>query len=381
MSPDKLSVKLFYAFFAVCGLIVWRLFSITYMPGFDFRIYHQAAEAALAGFSPYYPYVVGSSFLYHPAFLLLVAPFTVLDPLAAALLWMLISIGLYYATWRMLAARLTLPKRYKFFLFAMLAVSSGAAETFWMGQVNALVVFLITFCVLYVAERPVMAGAALAVAIVAKTSPVIFILYLLASRRWSAAVWTVIVLAALTLLSGLLLGWPLLADFVSVSTQLTGMPAAEHVNLALALRLANFGVPVGLAVWIQRGIAGVLILSGLISVYRGRAPLLAFSAVLTGMVMASPLLWGHHTVLAMSALVFLANARWAWALIAMTLMQIELFGSYFLGVPGALLLNLGLLTLAGGLLYLLWKEGARRRTSVCSATGDTPPAPLHAGEG
>ena len=373
MSPDKLAVKLFYAFFAVCGLIVWRLFTITYMPGFDFRIYYQAAEAALAGFSPYFPYVVGSSYLYHPAFLLLVAPFTVLDPLAAVLLWMIISIGLYYATWQMLAARLTLPKRYKFFLFAMLAVSSGAAETFWMGQVNALVVFLITFCVLYTEERPVLAGAALAVAIIAKTSPVIFILYLLISRRWSAALWTVIVLAALTAASGFLLGWPLLADFVSVKTQLTGTPAAEHVNLALALRLADFGVPVGLAVWIQRGIAGVLILSGLIFAVRSHAPMLAFSAVLTGMVMASPLLWGHHTVLAMSALVFLANARWAWALIALTLMQIELFANYFLGVPDALLINLGLLTLAGGLLYLLWTEGAQLRTS--------PPAPLQYGEG
>jgi alpha-1,2-mannosyltransferase len=364
MSPDKLSVKLLYAFFAICGLIVWRLFSITYMPGFDFRIYHQAAEAALAGINPYYPYVVGSSFLYHPAFLLLVAPFTVLDPLAASLLWMVVSIGLYYATWRMLAARLTLPARYKFFLFAMLAVSSGAAETFWMGQVNALVVFLITFCVLYDAERPVLAGAALAVAIVAKTSPVIFILYLLAGRRWSAALWTVVILAALTVASGLLLGWPLLADLVSVNTQLTGAPTAENVNLALALRLANFGVPVGLAVWIQRGIAGVLILSGLIFAYRRQAPLLAFSAVLTGMVIASPLLWGHHMVLAMSALILLANARWTWGLIAMALMQFELFASYFLGVPGALLINLGLLALAGGLLYELWKESYPAKESA-----------------
>lgn len=356
MSPDKLSVKVFYALFAVCGLIVWRLFSITYMPGFDFRIYHQAAEAALAGINPYYPYVVGSSFLYHPAFLLLVAPFTVLDPLVASLLWMLVSIGLYYATWRMLAARLTLPARYKFFLFAMLAVSSGAAETFWMGQVNALVVFLITFCVLYAAGRPVLAGAALAVAIVAKTSPVIFIVYLLAYRRWRAALWSVVVLAALTVASGLLLGWPLLADFVSVNTQLTGAPTAENVNLALALRLSNFGVPIALAVWIQRGIAGVLILSGLIFAYRRQAPQLSFSAMLTGMVIASPLLWGHHMVLAMSALVFFTSARWTWGLIAMTLMQIELFMSYFLGFPGALLINLGLLVLTAGLLYLMWAE-------------------------
>jgi alpha-1,2-mannosyltransferase len=373
MSPDKLSVKVFYALFAICGLIVWRLFSITYMLGFDFQIYHQAAEAALSGISPYYPYIVGSSYLYHPAFLLMVAPFTLLDPLVASLLWMVASIALYYATWRMLAARLTLPARYKFFLFAMLAVSSGAAESFWMGQVNALIVFLITFCVLYAAERPVLAGAALAVAIVAKTSPVIFVLYLLASRRWSAALWTAIVLAALTAASGFLLGWPLLADFVSVNTQLTGAPAAEHVNLALALRLANFGVPVGLAIWIQRGIAGVLILSSLIFAYRRQAPLLSFSAMLTGMVLASPLLWGHHTVLAMSALVFLANVRWTWALIAMSLMQAELFMSYFFDFPGALLINLGMLALTAGLLYLMWKEAGQLRTS--------PPAPLHAGEG
>src|SRR5690606_16311648 len=62
---------------------------------------------------------------------------------------------------------------------------------FWMGQVNTLVVFLLTFCVLYAAERPAWAGAALAVAIVAKTSPVIFLLYLLTSRRWGVALWTV----------------------------------------------------------------------------------------------------------------------------------------------------------------------------------------------
>jgi hypothetical protein len=43
-------------------------------------------------------------------------------------------------------------------------------------------------------------------------------------------------------------------------------------------------------------------------------------------------------------------------LIAMALIQAELFMSYFLGFPSALMLNLGMLALAAGLLYTLWTE-------------------------
>lgn len=356
-SPYRMYIKILFAFFAVCGLVVWKVFSISYMFGFDYQIYHQAAGLALNGVDPYVPFGiqldVGTSYLYHPAFLLLVAPLTVLDPLLAALIWSLFSIALLYATWRMLMQRSSLNKKYKFFLIALVVVSAGVAESLWMGQVNALVVFLLTFSVFNADSRPKLAGLSLAVAVVSKTSPVIFILYFLASRRWQAALWAVIGVAALSLAAIIVFGWPVMAQFLNVGLQLTATDASDK-GLSLAVVMSDLGFPYALAVWIQRGLAGALIGSALLAVYKNRNSHLAFAAMLTGMVVASPLLWGHHAVLALSAFAIFAQYRWGWTLIVLSLIQVEMIAVYVTRMTHGVMFSLGWLLLIGGLLYELW---------------------------
>lgn len=359
LSPIQIAAALLFALNALCGLVAWNVFARTYVFGFDYRIYHLAASHALQGIDPYMPFGqqldVGASYLYHPAFLLFIAPLTRLDTLLAALVWTGIGVLLLALTWRLLRGRVALRREAGWFLLALLIVSTGLAESLWMGQVNALVVFLITLSVLQSDTRPRLAGVALAIAIVSKTTPVIFIAFFLARRQWSVVLWAMIGAAVLTVAAIIAFGWPIMAQFLTVAVDL-GSGSAPDKGVSLAVLLAKLGLPFGLMVWVQRGLAAALILLALVALWRGRPPLLAFAAMLTGMVIVSPLLWGHHLVLAFSAIVIFASYRLRWAIAALTLLQCGMVLVYFSPLEDGLLYTAGWLILVCGITYELWTQ-------------------------
>jgi hypothetical protein len=114
-----------------------------FVPGFDFRIYHEAAARWLAGGGFYYPhqlagpYVVGPvEVMYPPVALLLFVPFTILP----AALWYAIPLGII--AWRVVALR---PSRWGWVAVAALAcwpysveIAFNGNPTIWIAALLAL---------------------------------------------------------------------------------------------------------------------------------------------------------------------------------------------------------------------------------------------------
>lgn len=169
----------------------------------DFTAYYLAAQAVVAGRSPYdlavlrelaaaqgSPSVV--AYLYPPAFAVLLAPLAALPLGAANLVWFALQL-----LWLPLAAlcivRLVpLPGRALGVLCAMALLMPAVHHTLELGQVNLLLLLLLALALFVLGPRPrgviweLLGGALLAGATLLKLFPAVLVLPLLAYRRWVA---------------------------------------------------------------------------------------------------------------------------------------------------------------------------------------------------
>ncbi|WP_200211148.1 glycosyltransferase family 87 protein [Micromonospora coerulea] len=194
------------------GLTVRRLVTVLalaavlpalYLPGlvhdfFDLKIYMRAMDWWAAG-NPLYDYVQPDRvqgalyFTYPPLSALLLRPFALL-PLGAtvAIFTILTGIGLVVTTrWLVLpvVARHDLPRLFTVTVAVLLVFAvESTRETITFGQINMLLVVLILADLLFaVPQGRRWAGVGVGLATALKLFPGIFILYLLATRRWRAA--------------------------------------------------------------------------------------------------------------------------------------------------------------------------------------------------
>lgn len=188
-----------------------------YLPGrvhnfFDLKIYMRAMDWWAAG-NPLYDYVQPDRvqgalyFTYPPFAALLLRPFALL-PLGAtvAIFTGLTVLGVVVTTrWLVtpLVERHDLPRRFALTVAVLLVFAvESTRETITFGQINMLLVVLILADLLFAVpgERR-WAGVGVGLATALKLFPGIFILYLLATRRWRAAVVASATAAVATLLA------------------------------------------------------------------------------------------------------------------------------------------------------------------------------------
>jgi Glycosyltransferase family 87 len=174
----------------------------------DFRAYYVAAQASHAGLDPYLNQVnvderfadgewlqVNSRFIYPPSSLFLFSPLSHLPYKVAKVVWSTFMALLM--VWLLMILRDRYPRAQWIALGLFLSLPMAANVD--NGQVDILI-FALTLAVFYV-SRPWLAGLCLGLAIAIKVSPVLILLWLLATRRWKAALFAILSAAALTLAS------------------------------------------------------------------------------------------------------------------------------------------------------------------------------------
>ncbi|GAC68853.1 glycosyltransferase 87 family protein [Gordonia soli] len=317
---------------AAVAVVIWHLTAISPDNPFyalfgnltDLRVYRAGGQAIIDG-RPLYtaPVLWGLDFTYPPLSALVFVPFAAMGQTAASLVW-------WSATFVALAATIGLSLRSlgyrmdrRVALFALfLTVASTALEpvrtTIWLGQINVFLMLLVLVdLVLLDMIRPNsrLRGIGVGLAAGLKLTPGFFVLYLLATRRWRAAV-TAVVTFVLSIVIGLVV---IRGDASQYWTQYaTGAarvgrvdsPANQSINGFISQLLAHFdirryaeplkGIPVYEAPpWLWMPIAVVAAAAGLWAAWtchrRGRELL---AVTITGMTGAtvSPFSWGHHWV-------------------------------------------------------------------------------------
>lgn len=300
--------------------------SVTLM--YDFGVYHRALVTAQTGGDPYASFNVGSSFMYHPAVLALVRVFTLAPSLRLTkVLWTLGSLCAWGAS-LLLALRLirrAFPDRPRLPLLwmALLWFSFGPLlENLLNGQINAyLMLALLGFLWLLEQERDLWAGMVLATAIVIKTSPVLFVPWLLVQRRYRTVSGAALGFGVLSAGAALWLGIDVLTGYLDVVQRISDAVVLYDVNQSMVALLGRHMDDTAALHLIHRGlmllVTGLILLGTLLMPATPAARFWSFSALLVASVMFSPLIWYHHTMLLLLPLTGLLIARGpGWALLS-----------------------------------------------------------------
>jgi alpha-1,2-mannosyltransferase len=169
-------------------MYVWRGW---YYGGSDFQVYHQGALAVLHGRSPYdFGLPHGLMFIYPPFAAIVFTPLGLLADRAAFTVWTLISaLALEVTVWLVLS-RIGPADRRRRAMFTVLATVAAlplypVLSELALGQVNILLMLLVLVDLLVLPRRWRGIGIGLAAGV--KLTPLIFVPYLLFTRRFREA--------------------------------------------------------------------------------------------------------------------------------------------------------------------------------------------------
>ncbi|MCM0674475.1 glycosyltransferase 87 family protein [Micromonospora phytophila] len=302
-----------------------------YLPGlvhdfFDLKIYMRAMDWWAAG-NPLYDYVQPDRvqgelyFTYPPFSALLLRPFALL-PLGATVVifTILTGLGVVVTTRWLLApviARHQLPRVFALAVAVLLVLAvESTRETVTFGQINMLLVVLILADLLFAVPRGSRwAGIGVGLAAALKLFPGIFIVYLLAARRWRAAAVASATAAAATLLAAAVAprdSWRFWTHELWATDRVGRTDYTGNQSLfGLLSRITAPDKP-GRLIWLL--LVVVVVGYGLwraVRALRAGDPLTGLT--LTGLVgaLVSPITWTHHIYWFIPAVVVLADAAWS----------------------------------------------------------------------
>jgi len=295
MSPlaGQISSRLRLLIFTV--IVISGLFIVTGL-AVDFTIYYDAAKLTLSGEgSAYYPYDIGESFIYHPFILSLLSPFTWLPLSLAFITWTILSaIGFAWVLYRLDE------KRWQLWWLLWL-VWVPVVETFYNGQINIFILCALLACYLfYQSERHILAGIALACAIIIKLTPIILLGYFVATRKWKIVLIAVLTLALMFLISILQFGSDPLIDFITVTRLSSGAPPIRFHNLSVYMLLVQY-LPVSPNIIYEVYKFCVILILMSLTILTFFAPShvhgTIFHIFIVLAVILTPIVWVHHFIL------------------------------------------------------------------------------------
>lgn len=245
---------------------------------YQFRSFVKMQAEAAGGATSFMPWT------YPPQFDLLLAPFAFLPVGWGYLLFTAATLALYLATLRAIAGNN--------FALALVVSFPALAITIGCGQNGFLTGALIGLFCLNVQRRQALAGLALGAMIIKPHLAVAAALYVLATRRWTAAATAAIVVLASSLVCTLVFGMQIWTAMLGSVRESAGYleqgfyPLFRMISAYAALYMA--GVPANLAFWGQALVAGLALLAVVLAATRLSSPASALGVTAMVSVMVSP---------------------------------------------------------------------------------------------
>jgi Glycosyltransferase family 87 len=305
----------------------------------DYSYYAAAFARWQAGESPYADHVIGTAFLYPPPSLLLVGALEALGPLPTKFAgYATLSLLALVATIALVVRESQAPRER---VYVGIVLALGFVPVAWclhLGQVNLLVMFCLA-AGFYLADRqPVAAGAAIALGACIKLTPVVLLVLMLRARYLRVFLGFAATTAALTVLTAAVFGLSPFADYVGTVRALKdsfplGLNGSISVINTLYLLAGTLGLPnegwhaAVQAAW--TACLGVLMLTSAWLARGGEQRHLFFALVALSMTVLPNVLWYHHLVFVIPALLTLGLSAQstlplrAAAVLAFAVMQLD----------------------------------------------------------
>lgn len=310
------------------GMTLQRIYTPLMPIHADFDTFWRSSRALLDGGDVY---ETGAELvnLNPPLWVILVAPFALLDPLTGYRLFAMLTAVLMVASLLWTAAELRPWRAHPLvgsLAIVALLVSSPHLATLALGQIYpVLCIGLVAAWVLNRRGRPLASGAALGLVVALKPSLAPVLLWPIVRRRWGASVAAVVSGAAATLVGVVALGPGATLRWLELLRDEPLSPYWDNASLpAAAARLFTqneFGGPLVELPWTVPlfGLIGLLLV--LLTAYAARRdPEAGLWALVAASLLASPIAWNNYLLLlAPGVLLLLARGRTAVAVLLVAL--------------------------------------------------------------
>jgi hypothetical protein len=288
---------------------------------FDFRQFWQGANDAVEGRSPYpseallatsgdhldpegirdvfrFPYPAGA--------LVVLAPFGLLSFHAAAAVWSALLIASVLAALALLGVR-------DWRVLAVVVASAPLISSVRLGTLTPVLVLLLAAAWRW-RDRPWVGGSTIALAVSLKLFVWPAVVWLLATRRYAAAIVAAALAAALTIGAWAALGFDGLAEYPELLRRLTDVVADRGYSLVA------LGTELGLLSGVAEALPWLVGLALLVAVVRfGRradGDAMAFSLAIVAALALTPIVWMHYFALLLVPLAVTSpRFTWAWLLL------------------------------------------------------------------
>lgn len=313
------------------GMTLQRIYTPLMPVHADFDTFWRSSRALLDGGDVY---ETGAELvnLNPPLWVILIAPFALLDPLTGFRIFAMLTVILMVASLLWMAVELK-PWRANplvgSLVIVALLVSSPHLATLALGQMYpVLCIGLVAAWVLDRRGRPLASGAALGLVVALKPSLAPVLLWPVVRRRWGASVAAVVSGAAVTLGAAVALGPGVTLRWARLLRDEPLSPYWDNASLpSAAARLFTrheFGQPLAELPWTVPlfGLIGLsLVLLTAYTVRRG--PEAGLWALVAASLLASPIAWNNYLLLlAPGVLLILARGRTALAILLVALQLI-----------------------------------------------------------
>jgi hypothetical protein len=288
---DPLLVVVVPITFAVLSIVLGYLNS--WPIGFDFRgTLWEPARALLDGI-PIYPeptrdnIVLGNPAVYPPVFILLSVPLALIPVTAASWLWFCVLGGCVFAALWILGVR-----DWRCYVIAL--TSPVVIHGLFYGNLTIVMVLLVALAWRF-RDRAGVAGLALGAAVAAKLFVWPVVVWLVLTRRYRAAAWSVVAAAVLVVGAWALIGFDGLRDYPKLLRVVQDVYAQRSLSLSTVAGALGASVSVSVAI---AALAGVAMLGGAaVLARRTDGDRRAFALAVGACVIASPIVWPNYAAL------------------------------------------------------------------------------------
>lgn len=359
LRDDWVAAGVIAALAATALLTSWAIWvSVAWQP-IDFRVYYLAAEVWSHGGSPYamsradwfaYGHHIGLQhfvwpYRYPPYTAAALRPFVSFGEPVVRVAWLAASVAATVtAAW--LTARALGGRKMYLAAFLLLLGFTPAYDTLLVGQINGFLLLSLAVALWAMTTRRERAlGVSLAVGTALKLVPAALIVYLVARRRWRAALWFALGLAVLTLVAMPLVGVRAFVDYAHWAIVLVRpesvMNGPTNVTFVGAMgRLLPHSLDLARA--LGRGLAAASVLITVVACWPRRGKphddALAFATIVAIMPLLPPFTWFHQLLLVLLPVLVIGQRLWRarrrWELILIAALLVATDAMWFAMNPG-----------------------------------------------
>lgn len=305
-----------YAMFAIISLLILGISSVVrsvsmlwnnYLP--DLSVYYNSVILLSQGNNPYLNQGLFTQVNYPPATLLLMYPLLYFSFPIASNIWTLFSVFAFLLS--ITCLYLIKPLKVKLLAFIVFGtvISFPFKFTLGMGQINLLLLFLISaFLLCMVRSKKFSAAVFFSLSVALKIFPIIFVLPIIFNKKFKFLLISLGLLFLLLIFSLILINPSIsIYYFTNILLPLILSPAGEvYYNQSLTGFVARLHLPLYFLALVR---AILVIISVIIAFKHGKNIFFSISIILTVVLLVNSFTWQHHLILLLLPFYFILSNK------------------------------------------------------------------------